>query len=84
MTGPPPLPPAADDDDPPPPAPILPDLDECCGQGCEPCIFDLYEAAQERHRDALKAWQDRRRERAASLPEPAAEPSTRPPPTGSR
>ncbi len=79
MTGSSPLPPVADDD-PPPPAPILPDLDECCGQGCEPCIFDLYEAAQERHRNALQAWQVRRA-RAAGTPEPAAEPSPRPPPT---
>ena len=84
MTGPSPLPLAADDNDPPPPAPVLPDLDECCGQGCEPCIFDLYEAAQERHRSALQAWQDRRRARAGDTPEAAAEPSPGPPPTGPR
>ena len=68
-------PPPADDDDPPPPAPVLPDLDECCGQGCEPCIFDLYEAAQERHRNALQAWQARRLAREGGTPEAASEPS---------
>ena len=69
---------SADDDDQPPPAPLLPDLDECCGQGCEPCIFDLYEAAQERHRSALQAWQARRRARTAGTPETAPEPLPRP------
>ena len=47
------------DDDPPPPAPVMPDLDACCGQGCDPCIFDLYDAARQRHRVALQAWQAR-------------------------
>ncbi|AGM40188.1 hypothetical protein SPISAL_00435 [Spiribacter salinus M19-40] len=26
-----------------PPPPREPDLDECCGSGCDPCVFDLYE-----------------------------------------
>jgi hypothetical protein len=49
-----------------PPPPREPDLDECCGSGCDPCIFDLYDARLERWRercDALRAaHQQRRRE----------------------
>ncbi len=26
-----------------PPPPPRPDPDQCCGSGCVPCIFDLYE-----------------------------------------
>lgn len=52
--------PANDDDDPPPPAPVEPDLEACCGNGCDPCIFDLYDLERERHRQALRAWQQRR------------------------
>lgn len=35
-----------------PPPPPEPDLDACCGSGCDPCIFDLYE-------DRLAAWRRR-------------------------
>ncbi len=31
-----------------PPPPREPDLDECCGSGCTPCVFDLYEERLER------------------------------------
>lgn len=31
-----------------PPPPREPDLDECCGSGCDPCVFDLYEQRLER------------------------------------
>jgi len=50
------------DDDPVPVAPIRPDNDECCGGGCNPCIFDLYE-------EALAAW--RKRHPDHSPPDPA-------------
>ena len=50
---------AAPDLDPMPVPPALPDLDECCGGGCEPCIFDLHEAAMERYREAVRAWRER-------------------------
>lgn len=42
------------DDDGPrlPPRPRPPDSDECCGSGCDPCVFDLYE-------DALERWEAR-------------------------
>lgn len=32
-----------------PPPPRKPDLDECCGNGCDPCVFDRYH-------DAVAAW----------------------------
>ncbi len=32
---------------------------ECCGSGCDPCIFDLYVAALERYEADLKAWKER-------------------------
>ncbi|HXT05204.1 MAG TPA: oxidoreductase-like domain-containing protein [Casimicrobiaceae bacterium] len=51
-------------DDPPPVAPIRPDNDECCGGGCNPCIFDLYEEARERYEEALAAWHERNRDRS--------------------
>lgn len=47
----------ADDPMPQPPVP-LPD-DACCGNGCDPCVFDFYYAEQAAHRAALKAWQAR-------------------------
>lgn len=34
-----------------PPPPPEPDLDECCGTGCDPCVFDLYEQRLERWRE---------------------------------
>ncbi|MDR9433170.1 MAG: oxidoreductase-like domain-containing protein [Spiribacter sp.] len=33
-----------------PPPPREPDWDECCGNGCNPCVFDLYEQRLERWR----------------------------------
>jgi hypothetical protein len=38
-----------------PPPPREPDLDECCGSGCEPCVFDLYDQRVERWRDRCAA-----------------------------
>jgi hypothetical protein len=49
----------SDDDDPPPVPPVRPDNDECCGGGCNPCIFELYEAARERYEETLAAWRAR-------------------------
>ncbi|HRO60384.1 MAG TPA: oxidoreductase-like domain-containing protein [Burkholderiaceae bacterium] len=39
--------------------PEEPDLDACCGSGCNPCIFDLHDMAMERYREALRAWRKR-------------------------
>ena len=47
-----------------PQPPVWPGDDACCGDGCDPCIFDLHADAQARYRSALAAWQARH-------PEPA-------------
>jgi hypothetical protein len=43
-----------DDDDPRPEPPAPPDADACCGSGCSPCVFDVYEDARERYLDAAR------------------------------
>jgi hypothetical protein len=48
-----------DPSDPPPIAPIEPDFEACCGNGCEPCIFDLYAIERERYLAALRDWERR-------------------------
>lgn len=50
--------------DPMPQAPEAPDLDACCGNGCEPCIFDLHDMAMDRYRQALREWKARHAEAA--------------------
>ncbi|MDF3831372.1 oxidoreductase-like domain-containing protein [Cupriavidus basilensis] len=40
-----------------PVAPPTPDINDCCGNGCDPCIFDLHAEAMARYRAELKAWQ---------------------------
>jgi hypothetical protein len=45
--------------DPRPEPPLPPDDDACCGSGCNPCVYDLYDAALERYRAALHAWPER-------------------------
>ena len=47
------------DDDPMPVAPPQPDFELCCGNGCDPCIFDLHDLAMDRYRQALRAWRAR-------------------------
>ena len=44
------------DADPMPVAPPPPDFDLCCGNGCDPCIFELHDLAMDAHRQALRAW----------------------------
>ncbi|MDE1179726.1 oxidoreductase-like domain-containing protein [Paraburkholderia sp.] len=51
--------PAVAADDPPPVPPDQPDLNDCCRSGCEPCIFDLYDADLARYREKLAEWQAR-------------------------
>jgi len=34
-------------------------LEACCGNGCDPCIFDLHDLAMDEYRQALRAWQAR-------------------------
>lgn len=52
---------AADAADPRPEPPVTPDLDACCGNGCDPCIFDLHDLAMDQYRQALRAWEARQR-----------------------
>ena len=36
--------------------PVEPDLNECCGNGCTPCVFDTY-AEEKRHwQEAVRIW----------------------------
>jgi len=42
-----------------PQPPEPPDINDCCGNGCDPCIFDAHDLAMDAHRQALRAWQAR-------------------------
>jgi hypothetical protein len=55
--------PISDAEDPRPVEPAPPDDDACCGNGCEPCIYDLYNAERERYFAALRAWEARQSKR---------------------
>ena len=50
----------------------MPDLDDCCGQGCNPCVFDVYDAKRERYLAALRAWQARHPGEPVDAPDPGA------------
>lgn len=41
-----------------PPKPKEPEPHECCGQGCEPCVFDYYERALERWKRKVDKLQE--------------------------
>jgi len=45
--------------DPKPEPPEPPDFNDCCGNGCEPCIFDLHDMAMDEYRKALRAREAR-------------------------
>lgn len=51
--------PASPDHDPMPLPPEAPDINDCCGNSCDPCIFDAHDLAMDAHRQALRAWQAR-------------------------
>lgn len=40
-----------------PQPPREPDPLECCGSGCDPCVYDLYWDALARYEKALLAWE---------------------------
>lgn len=42
-----------------PVAPECPHSDDCCRSGCDPCVFDLYNEALARYRQALQEWEQR-------------------------
>lgn len=48
-----------------PQPPLPPDLDACCGNGCDPCIFDLHDLAMDQYRQALRAWRARHPEESS-------------------
>ena len=55
---------APEQHDDPPPAPPLPPADEdCCHGGCDRCVLELYDEAREKYETALRAWEERRREK---------------------
>jgi hypothetical protein len=45
--------------DPPPTAPEAPLASDCCGGGCDRCVYDLHDEALARYRAELAAWQAR-------------------------
>lgn len=59
--------------DPRPTPPVEPQLEDCCGNGCDPCVFDAYQMAKDRYRAALAAWEARqatstKRDNAVAIP----------------
>jgi Oxidoreductase-like protein, N-terminal len=40
-----------------PTPPREPAMEECCGKGCTPCVFDVYAEAIERYRAELEAFE---------------------------
>ena len=50
--------------DPMPQPPEAPDINDCCGNGCDPCIFDRHDMAMDEYRQALRAWLARHPEAA--------------------
>jgi hypothetical protein len=48
------------DPDPPPPEPEAPGEGACCGNGCDPCVWDFYEEERARWLEAMRAWRARR------------------------
>ena len=51
--------------DPRPTPPERPSHEQCCGRGCDPCIYDYYEEALARYEIALREWQLRQDQEAA-------------------
>jgi hypothetical protein len=39
-----------------PTAPRIPEPDECCGQGCAVCVWDIYERELDKYHERLRRW----------------------------
>ncbi|MFT4197429.1 MAG: oxidoreductase-like domain-containing protein [Pseudoxanthomonas sp.] len=48
--------PPARDDDPRPQPPEAPLDSDCCGSGCAPCVYDLYQEELAGYREHLAQW----------------------------
>lgn len=42
-----------------PEPPEPPSDNECCGNGCDPCVWTVYQTAMNDYRQALARWQQR-------------------------
>ncbi|MBV6271566.1 cytochrome P450 [Alcaligenaceae bacterium CGII-47] len=51
-----------------PTEPEEPGLNDCCGNGCEPCVFDTYIVEKRQWEQDIKAWDARQASRPASSP----------------
>lgn len=58
------------DPDPRPLPPYEPALEECCGNGCENCVFDVYQMLKRHYEGALAAWEARHPDLAGQAPPP--------------
>ncbi|NYT61821.1 oxidoreductase [Alcaligenaceae bacterium] len=47
--------------DPRPVPPRQPHSNDCCGCGCNPCVFDYYEDQMDIYREKLLAWEERQK-----------------------
>lgn len=47
---------------PPPEPPEPPEPGDCCNSGCERCVYTVYEEALEKYREALRVWEQDRRD----------------------
>ncbi len=65
------------EDDPRPVPPPRPTSADCCRGGCDPCVFDLYDAALERYEAELAAWRHAERGGVAAST-PAVGPRAKP------
>lgn len=54
------------DADPMPLPPACADESACCGEGCDPCILELFAVARERYQAELEAWHARHPERTTA------------------
>ena len=51
------MPDTSPDPDRKPSPPERPEPADCCQGGCERCVYDLYEEAMDRYREALRVWE---------------------------